>query len=133
MTTTAEEVALLISEYVATIGQLKEYRKRLQAYRQQVAQETEPLVKRVEELQKTITEYLRIKELQGVRKGKNVCYLTRKPVALPAEEKLAKVLHGKDTASENPQELCQKLVRAMRSRVYKDDEYKEVLCLRVED
>jgi len=131
---TAEEIAMLMGEYIATTAELKACRQRVQSFRQEMTEQMAPLRRRLDELQTAITDYLRCKALQGVRKGKTVCYLTKRPVALPAEQKIARVLQQRqDGAEDNPDVLTQRLLKAMRARSYKDDEFKEVLCLKTEE
>lgn len=132
---TAEEVALLMGEYIATTAELKACRQRLHSFRKEMTDQMTPLRRRLDELQTAITDYLRGKALQGVRKGKTVCYLTKRPVALPAEQKIARVLQEQQQsgAEDDPDVLTHRLVKAMRARSYKEDEFKEVLCLKTEE
>ncbi|NDE17922.1 hypothetical protein EBZ80_23655, partial [bacterium] len=64
---TAEEIAMLMGEYIATTAELKACRQRVQSFRQEMTEQMAPLRRRLDELQTAITDYLRCKALQGVR------------------------------------------------------------------
>lgn len=118
-----EELNVYVTEYLSIHQEQQSIRAELQRIKQTFKERLQPLIERMEYLEKAITDFLKRNNLPGIRKDGSSVYLLKKPVFLSKEKRIRDFFHRVQERPINPETMAVECLQALKSRSVNNDEF----------